>query len=197
MIVRVERRAGPEPCDQIGIGEEGAAEGDGVGLAGFERGLGAGEIVIRIEHQRALEGLADMGVDRRHLGLAEGAVGRRLAQLEEGDADLRERGSRGREQSERVAVVDALQIAVGREAHRGPFRADRVGDGLRHLAEQAHPILDRAAIIVVAQVGPVAQELVDQIAIGAVDLDAVEAGPRSPWRRHRHNRRADRGFRRA
>ena len=33
-----------------------------------------------------------------------------------------------------------------------------------------------AAIIVVAQVGAAAQELVDQIAIGAVQLDAVEAG---------------------
>ena len=41
MIVGVERRARAQPRDQVGIGEEGAAEGDRVGLAGVERRLGA------------------------------------------------------------------------------------------------------------------------------------------------------------
>ena len=41
---------------------------------------------------------------------------------------------------------------------------------------EAQPVVDRAAIFVVAEVGAVAQELVDQIAVGAVDLDAVEPG---------------------
>ena len=59
-----------------------------------------------------------------------------------------------------------------------------VGHGLRHLAEQADAVLDRPAIIVVAQIAAVAQELVDQIAIGGVDLDAVEAGARSRWQPH-------------
>ena len=42
--------------------------------------------------------------------------------------------------------------------------------------DEAQPVVDRAAIFVGAEVGAVAQELVDQIAIGAMELDAVEAG---------------------
>ena len=64
----------------------------------------------------------------------------------------------------------------GREADRGPLRPDHVGDRPGRLDQQPDPVLDRAAIIVVAQIGAVAQELVDQIAIGGVELDPVEAG---------------------
>src|SRR3546814_21159600 len=44
-------------------------------------------------------------------------------------------------------------------------------------------VFDRAAIIVVAQIAAIAQELVDQIAVGAVQLDAVEARPLRIFRR--------------
>ena len=97
----------------------------------------------------------------------------------------RERRGRGREQAVRIAVVDALRIAVGRQPHRRPVGADDGGDRLRHLAQQPDAVLDRAAIIVVAQVGAVAQELVDQIAVRGVDLDAVEPGRERVARRRR------------
>ena len=94
----------------------------------------------------------------------------------EGDADLLEPvGERG-EQGERIAVVDALRSPLGERRMPTLSMPIVVADGLEHLASQAKPVLDRAAIIVVAQIGAVAQELVDQIAVGAVDLDAVEAG---------------------
>ena len=51
---------------------------------------------------------------------------------------------------------------------------------LGDLAQQADAVLDRAAIIVVAQVGRGAQELVDQLAIGGMDLHAVETGALRP-----------------
>ena len=59
---------------------------------------------------------------------------------------------------------------------RIPVRAipASLATALDHFAHEAQPVVDRAAIIVVAQIGAVAQELVDQIAIGAVDLDPVE-----------------------
>ena len=74
---------------------------------------------------------------------------------------------------------------------RMPVRADPdFGRHRRdHLAHEAQPVVDRPAIIVVAQIGPVAQELVDQIAIGAVDLDPVEPGADRVARGGAHNRR--------
>ncbi len=53
-----------------------------------------------------------------------------------------------------------------------PDRDHRVGD----LEHQPRPVLDRAAIFVGPDVRTVLEELVEQITVGAVDLDAVEAG---------------------
>jgi hypothetical protein len=48
----------------------------------------------------------------------------------------------------------------------------------QHLEQQPRAVLDAAAVVVGALVGAVRQELVEQIAVGAVHLDAVEAGGR-------------------
>ena len=53
-----------------------------------------------------------------------------------------------------------------------PDGDDRVGD----LEHQPGAVLDRAAVAVGPLVRAVLQELVEEIAVGAVDLDAVEAG---------------------
>jgi len=55
-------------------------------------------------------------------------------------------------------------------------RADRAGHGLHHLEQETHAVLDGAAVGVAAVVDAVAQELVDEVAVGAVHLDAVETG---------------------
>ena len=61
---------------------------------------------------------------------------------------------------------------------RMPTRASPpdVDHRLSDLEREADAVLDRAAVGVGALVGAVAQELVDQIAVGGVDFDAVEAG---------------------
>ena len=69
-----------------------------------------------------------------------------------------------------------MRLAVRRQADGGPLRPDHVGDRARRLDEETDAVLDRAAIGVVAKVGAVAQELVDQIAVRAVQLDTVESG---------------------
>ena len=49
-------------------------------------------------------------------------------------------------------------------------------DGFQDFEHQTRAVLDRAAIGTGALVGAVAQEFVEQIAVGAVDFHAVEAG---------------------
>ena len=108
-------------------------------------------------------------------GLAERAFRRGFAKLQEGNADPRQHRGRRRKQDRRLAVVAALNLAVGREADRGAARPGNCRHRFGRLAQQAEAILDRAAIFVVAKIGAVAQELVDQIAVGGMDLHAVEA----------------------
>ena len=55
--------------------------------------------------------------------------------------------------------------------------APHLRDGVDDLQREARAILDSAAVSVVTSVRAVAQELVDEIAVGGMDLDAVEAGP--------------------
>ena len=69
-----------------------------------------------------------------------------------------------------------VEGAVGRKPDADLVLADRVAHRLGHLEPKAGAVLDRTAIFVGALVGIGPDELLDQITIGAVKLDAVEAG---------------------
>src|SRR3546814_6652127 len=75
-----------------------------------------------------------------------------------------------------VAILHALRIAIGGEAHRGAIRAGDGGDSFDDLEQQAKAVLGAAAVAIGAEIGAVAQELVDQIAVRGVELDTVEPG---------------------
>ena len=74
-----------------------------------------------------------------------------------------------------VLLEHALDVVGGRDADADPVAADRLGDGPGHLDREAGVGLGGAAVRVGAGVGGLAQELVDQVAVGGVHLDAVEA----------------------
>ena len=91
----------------------------------------------------------------------------------------------------RVAIR-RLRIAVGtdivggrhrREPYANTIAAAFLGDGLGDFQKQAGTVFKRAAIDVGALIGTVAQKLLDQIAIGGINLDAVEAGRKRASRR--------------
>ena len=46
-----------------------------------------------------------------------------------------------------------------------------------HLEREAQPVLDRPAVLVLAPVGERRDEAREQVAVGAMELDHVEAGP--------------------
>lgn len=91
-------------------------------------------------------------------------------------ADQVEALDRTFEQRLRVGVVRAVHRGHRRQAHAGALGADFIGNRLHHLGKQAGAVFDIATVGVGALVGAVAQELVQQIAVGRMHFHAVEAG---------------------
>ena len=80
------------------------------------------------------------------------------------------------EQRLRIAVDDVVRGRHRRDADAGTAAADFGGDGLGNLQHQPRAIFDRTAIGVGALVGAVLGELIEQVAVRAVNLDAVKTG---------------------
>src|SRR5690606_26669687 len=74
-----------------------------------------------------------------------------------------------------VAVAHPEIRAEWREPHPYAIRAEHRGHRFHHLEEEARSILQRTPVSVGSLVGSIAQELIYQIAVGAVQLHAVEA----------------------
>ncbi len=79
------------------------------------------------------------------------------------------------EQCGRIAITHAIEAVA-----RPDLDADAIGDpasdcGIHDLEQETRPVLDAAVIAVGSVVRAILQELVDEIAVRRVDLDAVEA----------------------
>ena len=103
--------------------------------------------------------------------------------VDEVDAGLRE----GLGDVHRVVAGDAAIGPVGRrDADRHRLRGrPRLAHPGEHLEGEAQPVLDRPAVLVLAPVGERRDEAREQVAVGAMELDHVEADARrSLHRRH-------------
>ena len=69
-----------------------------------------------------------------------------------------------------------MESAPGAEADRGLVRAHGRNNGIYDLEGEAGAVLDRAAVLIRTLVRHCLQELVDEIAIRAVDFNTVETG---------------------
>ncbi len=75
-----------------------------------------------------------------------------------------------------VGVGHGVEGVGRRQADPDPVPAPDFHNRLGHFEQQTRAVGDWAAIDVVAPIAAVAQELVEQIAVGAMHLDTVEAG---------------------
>ena len=80
------------------------------------------------------------------------------------------------EQRLRVAIGDVVGRRHRRNADAGSFGPGDSRDHLRYFEHQLCAVLDRAAIGIGTLVGAVLGELIEQIAVGAMDFDTVETG---------------------
>jgi hypothetical protein len=187
--------------DPLRVGEQCAAERNEIGLAAGD-GLGRGCRIAEPAHRdhRDLDVLLDIGriAEERRIGLGhrrDHAVRGRLGAVMSGRDMQRIRPHLRGPDRDGAAFVErqaAVEIIVDRQPVDQARVRRRVADGLQHIKTEAGAVLDVAAKLVGAAVLERRVKLRDQIAVGGVDLDAVEA------RRHGAARRghigADRAF---
>lgn len=68
-----------------------------------------------------------------------------------------------------------LEFAPWADAYSRFLLTDGTTHGINNLQSESAPILDRAPVLVGAPVRHLLEELVNEISMGAVDLDAVKA----------------------
>ncbi len=139
-----------------------------------EIALGASGVVAAGEDERSLEFLAESILDRLWHG---GRAHRRV--IDEVNVEQTQAVERARE----ISIV-RLHLRIGRQIVEGTVR--RQADADFFLADcrnrrrgdfepKARPVLDRPTIRVGTLVRGWANELLDEVAVGAVQLDAIEA----------------------
>jgi hypothetical protein len=93
-----------------------------------------------------------------------------------GQAEVVEAAAEPGGDADRIAVDHVVVAVQRRNAQADAIRTPDAADRLDHLEHQAGAIFQRAAVGAGALVAAVAQELVEQVAVGAMHLDTVEAG---------------------
>jgi hypothetical protein len=79
-------------------------------------------------------------------------------------------------QGDALIRTPAGVVLAGQADEQGFFRRPGGADAVRDLQRKAHAIGVGPAMLVVAPVGDGREELVDQVAVGAVDLQHLETG---------------------
>jgi hypothetical protein len=86
-----------------------------------------------------------------------------------------EQGAVGVQDVVPVGLEDVPEVALRRDPQPDPLGADGLGDRGDDLHDEAGAVLRRAAVLIGAPVGRRGEELVEQVAVGAVDLHAVRS----------------------
>ena len=103
-------------------------------------------------------------------------MGRAFDYVDIGQPERRQPFHGAAEQGLRIAVVGVIGRAHRRQSQTCAVPADLARHRLRHLIQKARAVFDAAAVFILAPVAGVLEKLIDQVAVGTVDLHAVESG---------------------
>src|SRR5437868_11523869 len=177
-VIAIQRQIVSEPFGQVGVGDEVATERDEIRVACRDNGRGTltGETagcdqdatefspkVLGCDRSLALDDLLD-------------ALDARLDNVEVRDAQSIELGRDIAKGRGRVAVRHRSIGAARRDADADAIGTPHRNCSLRDLQEEARAIFNRTAIFIRALVGAVLEELIGQIAIRTVNLNAIKTG---------------------
>ncbi|BAS72169.1 Os01g0369950, partial [Oryza sativa Japonica Group] len=178
-VILVQTCLPPEPLRQVRVGQEQPPVRHQVGVAVGDRLVAFVPVVPTVHHERAPERLPERKQaavrDHRLAAVLAGADAHsRLDHVAVEDAEVVHEADHAQREDLRVGVVAVHVVGERGEAHPQAVRADLAGHRRDHLRGEAAPVLYAAAVRVGPVVDAVLHELVDQVTIGAVDLNPVE-----------------------
>ena len=152
---------------------KGRPKGDQVTLAGVKIGIGPLGVVAAGENIAASERGTQQGLELGADGW--GAHRTMVDDMDIDQADLVQRLGQAQVQGIGFGIGHhTVEHAVRGDAHADPVGANRARGGPSHFDGETDPVLDGAAPSVGPLVGGKVKELIDEIAVGAVQFHAIE-----------------------
>mmetsp|Transcript_8584 Transcript_8584/g.24840 ORF Transcript_8584/g.24840 Transcript_8584/m.24840 type:complete len:556 (-) Transcript_8584:176-1843(-) len=159
---------------QVRVRDEGAAEADRRRIPRGDRRLGRVARVAAVADERALvDGLHRL--QRERVSLLMEAKAQAVHHVHKGEVARAQLLQRVRERLDVVLRAHVVVHAVGAQAHAYAVGVPDGEDGVENLVQEAHAVLHGTAVRIGALVRAGLQERVEQVAVGRVHLDAVEA----------------------
>ena len=184
-VVFVEWSAQCEALGQVGVGQEVPSEHHDVRAACADGVVALDTVESAGAQKAALEGVPDgpesvVGLDEMN---SAGSVREpRLHAVQVEEVELVERFGNGDAERHWVGVLGISVVREWGDAHAQAVGADLVRDGLHDFDQEAHAILQRAAVLVRSVVHGALEELLDQVAVCAVKLDCIKTCTRATLR---------------
>jgi len=99
-----------------------------------------------------------------------------LARADVGNAAFAQLAGDITEGFSQILITHVMQVGPWRQMHTDPASAPDFNRGIGHFEQQARAVFDAATVLVGTFVGAALQELVEQVTICAMYLDAVKTG---------------------
>lgn len=156
-----------ETCGEIWIRQKVATEGHSVSDSGGEKSLSVVDIHLLVCNHRPAESFlyqretAVVALDFPDEEKAHSVTAHLICHVTE--------------ERRRVAVAHVVLLSTGTQVHSDSRTFPVLGHGADDFVQQPSTILDAAAIRVVPPVGRILKELVDEVTVRGVNLDAIES----------------------
>ena len=164
----VQRSIRRQPRRQVWVCYERHAERHRICLARRQGSVGAGLVEAFVDDIGATE----CRLDQR----ADAVVSFLLPRADKGNAAFTQFARHVGEGLGAVGIAHVMGIGTWCQVHADATWAPHVDSCIGHFQQQPRTVFQRAAVLVGTLVGAALQELVQQVAIGAVDFHAVETG---------------------